>query len=96
MSEYARYIATMMFFRSWRPMFQMLSDERAGELIKAIFAFCDGESPDVIDELLPSYSVMTSALDSGAKKCLERRLEAKQLLFRQAQDRGQAGDEDNE
>lgn len=96
MSEYAHYIATMMFFRSWRPMFSMLSDERAGELIKAIFAFCDGEKPEVIDELVPSYSVMTAALDDGARKCLEKRSSARQLLFKQAQDEGQTGDRNNE
>lgn len=96
MSDYAHYIATMMFFRSWRPMFQMLSNERAGELIKALFAFCDGENPEVIDELAPSYSVMTAALDDGARKCLEKRSSARQLLFRQAQNGGQTGDKDYE
>lgn len=96
MSEYAHYIATMMFFRSWRPMFSMLSNERAGELIKALFSFCDGESPKVIEELVPSYSMMTAALDEGARRCLEKRREAKYLLFKQAQDEGQTGDKDNE
>ena len=70
MSYYVRYLNTVIFQKSWGQIFGRLSDEDSGRLVKALFAFMEGESPDIeSDEMLWGvYLMMTEQIESSARK----------------------------
>lgn len=65
---YIQHIKTFLFQKSWGRVFQSLSNEDAGLLIKALFQFADGESPELEDETLDGiFLVMADQIEESAR-----------------------------
>ena len=68
MSYYARYINTVIFRKSWSQIFESLSNEDAGLLIKALFGFMEGDSPEIEDETLNGiFLMMADSIEGSAR-----------------------------
>ena len=52
LKNYSQAIETFLFRKSWGEIFQALPDEKAGQLIKAIYAHVNGEGVDLKDAVL--------------------------------------------
>lgn len=70
---YCTQIRTHLFHHEWGYIIRALSDEDAGKLIKALYAFLYGEEPEIEDPtlngLLQNYE---SFLEKGAKFYLKK------------------------
>lgn len=58
MKHYSEALDTVLFQRSWEPVFRTLSDEDAGKLIKGIYQFMDGEEPKFENAQLEAVFLM--------------------------------------
>ena len=73
MINYSRFIETFLVRKSWGDLFQALTDENAGKLIKAIFAHTYGEGAALEDSTLNSIlKTITKEIDLSAYKYLLR------------------------
>lgn len=73
MKHYSEAINTVIFQKSWTPIFQRLSEENAGKLIKAIYDFMNGEEPELDDDNLDViFLSMVDQIERSAKKYLAR------------------------
>ena len=73
MRHYSEAINTVIFQKSWTPIFQRLSEENAGKLIKAIYDFMNGEEPELDDDNLDViFLSMVDQIERSAKKYLAR------------------------
>lgn len=69
MSYYVRYINTVIFQKSWSRIFKTLSDEQSGKLIKALFEFMDGDTPELEDDTLDGiFLMMADQIENSARK----------------------------
>ena len=69
MSYYVRYMNTVLFQKSWSRIFETLSDEDAGLLIKALFAFMDGDSVVLENDRLDGiFLMMADQIENSARK----------------------------
>lgn len=69
MSYYVRYINTVIFQKSWSRIFETLSNEEAGQLIKALFDFMEGNSPEIEDDRLDGiFLMMADQIENSARK----------------------------
>ena len=69
MSHYVEAVNTVIFNKSWTPLFKLLSDENAGKLIKALFDFMNGVRIDLDDEQLRAiFSCIADQIEHGARK----------------------------
>lgn len=67
--NYTLCLDTFLFRRSWGELFTSLPDEQAGQLIKAVYAYCNGtESQLEHPELQVWYNVITKQLNYSARK----------------------------
>lgn len=67
LKNYSQAIETFLFKKSWSEIFQALPDEKAGQLIKAIYAHVDGEGIDLEDATLNSIlKTITKEIDQTA------------------------------
>lgn len=67
--RYSESLDTVIFQKSWSPLFISLTDEEAGKLIKAIFSFMDGEDVDLEGvQIVKSYNSITKQIERSAKK----------------------------
>lgn len=73
MKHYSEAINTVIFQKSWSPIFEKLSDENAGKLIKAIYDFMNGEEPELEDDTLDAiFLSMVDQIENSARKYLNR------------------------
>ncbi len=73
MKHYAEALTTFLFKRSWSAIFSALPDPEAGQLIKAVIAYTEGQDPELEDPVLNSiYQAMAADLDGNALRYLER------------------------
>ena len=74
--NYIKDIDTFLFRRSWGILFQNLSDEDAGKIIKALYRYADGEDTPLEEfgnqTLASIYSMLSGQLNYSAKKFTER------------------------
>lgn len=69
MSYYVNYINTVIFQKSWSRIFKTLSNEDAGLLIKALFEFMEGKSPELEDDTLDGiFLMMADQIENSARK----------------------------
>ena len=73
MKNYSQAMETFLFRKSWGEIFRGLSDEKAGQLIKAIYTHATGESVTLEDTTLNSIlKTITKEIDLSAYKYLKR------------------------
>lgn len=73
MKHYSEAINTVIFQKSWSPIFEKLSDENAGKLIKAIYDFMNGGEPELEDDTLDAILLsMVDQIENSARKYLNR------------------------
>ena len=76
MKNYTKELNTYLFRRSWGELFNGLSNEDAGRLIKAVYSYVDGIEPKEEDFnnvfLISSYRMIVKQLNYSAKKHLMR------------------------
>ena len=73
MKHYSEAINTVIFQKSWSPIFEKLSDENAGKLIKAIYDFMNGGEPELEDDTLDAiFLSMVDQIENSARKYLNR------------------------
>lgn len=73
MNYYVRYINTVIFRKSWSRIFESLSNEDAGRLIKALFEFMDGSLPEIEDDTLDGiFVMMADQIENDARKYVIR------------------------
>ena len=73
MKHYSEAINTVIFQKSWSPIFEKLSDENAGKLIKAIYDFMNGGEPELENDTLDAiFLSMVDQIENSARKYLNR------------------------
>lgn len=73
MDNYTAEIDTFLFRRSWGEAFKGLTDVQAGQLIKAIYLFVEGEDAEPEDPALKAlYKVITAQLNHSSRKYLKK------------------------
>lgn len=68
MKFYVKEINTVIFNKTWTPLFKALSDEDAGKLIKALFGFMNGEKVEVDEKIKPSFLCIADQIELSARK----------------------------
>ncbi len=69
LSYYARYLNTVIFRKSWSQIFETLSKEDAGLLIKALYEFMEGGSPELEDDTLDGiFLMMADQIEESARR----------------------------
>lgn len=69
MRYYAEALNTVIFNKSWTPLFMSLSDEDAGKLIKALFDFMNGEKVTFDDDHLKAiFLCIADQIEHSARK----------------------------
>lgn len=81
-------LETVAFFKTLRTTLDSMSDEDAGKLMKALFAYDDGENPD-----LASASPTVKAVYPMAAESLERLTKKRMSKVRPQTDRKQSANE---
>jgi len=61
-------INTVIFQKAWTPIFESLSDEEAGQLIKALYSFMNGEKPKIDGTLKAIFLSMADQIEQSARK----------------------------
>lgn len=80
MTNYAKSLETYLFRKSWGNIFKTLPDEKAGMLIKSIYAFVEGEENTLEDpELTTFYKVITQQINHSSRKYLHNLWEKSNL-----------------
>ena len=74
MADYRKDNASFVMYKNWKALFDSLTDEEAGQLIKAIFCFASGEGAPKLDRLISGMFLMiTQQMDADGvkweKKC---------------------------
>ena len=73
MKNYSQAMETFLFRKSWGEIFRALPDEKAGQLIKAIYAHTTGEGAALEDKTVNSIlKTITKEMDLSAYKYLKR------------------------
>ena len=73
MKNYCKEMNSFIFKRSWGEIFQTLPDEKAGQLIKAIYTHTNGSAVEMEDITLDSIlRTITKEMDLSALKYLRR------------------------
>lgn len=73
MKHYVEVINTVVFQKAWTPIFESLTDEKAGKLIKALFAFMNGKNVELKDETLNAiFLLMANQIERNARKYYSR------------------------
>ena len=74
MNRCVKKIRTFIFQKAWGQIFQNLSDEDAGRLIKAILIFANGDDPDLSDDnqLEALFLIISDQIEESAKRYLSR------------------------
>lgn len=73
MKHYVEALNTVIFNKSWTPLFKALSDENAGKLIKALFDFMNGDKIDLEDtQLRAIFLSIADQIKHSARKCQSR------------------------
>ena len=68
-TNYTTLLDTFLFRRSWGEVFSALSDEEAGELIKAIYRYADGLGRDPEKkEIISVYKMIIRQLNYSARR----------------------------
>ena len=71
--RYSECIDTAIFYKSWSQVFERLTDEKAGQLIKAIYDFMNGGDPKLDDPILGAIlEIMTKQIENSARKYIEK------------------------
>lgn len=74
--NYTTKIDSFLFRRSWGKAFMGLEDVEAGQLIRAIYTFINGEKPKLDDpELIAIFEIMSSQLNESARRYVLRRFD---------------------
>ena len=64
---------SFMLYKDWEEFIDLLTDEAAGALLRALFAYAKrGEVPDFRGELLMLFMMMSNQLERDGKKWEER------------------------
>lgn len=72
--KYARRLKNIQLSRDYSSVFTRLSDEDAGQLIKALFAALDGKTAELADPVTQGIFVgMATQIDAGACRFLRRK-----------------------
>ena len=67
MINYTTNLETFIFKRAWAAIFEDLTDEQAGKLMKAIYCFLSGNDKLPEDPLIkPVYKIITHQLNESA------------------------------
>ena len=67
--RYSESLDTVIFQKSWSPLFMSLTDEEAGKLIKAVVSFMEGEDPELEGaQIVRAYLAITKQIERSAKK----------------------------
>ena len=73
MKNYSQLIETFILRKSWGEIFHALTDEKAGQLIKAIYDHVNGEDEDLEDATLNGLlKTLTKEIDWNAYKYLSK------------------------
>ena len=73
MRHYVEALNTVIFNKSWTPLFKALSDENAGKLIKALFDFMNGEKVNLEDDQLRAiFLSIANQIEHSARKYYSR------------------------
>ncbi len=73
MNHYSEALKTFLFKREWAPIFEVLPDEEAGKLIKAVLAHTKGKDSELDNPIVQSvYRAIASVIDQNALRYLER------------------------
>ena len=99
MADYHKDNATFMLYKNWKALFDSLTDEEAGQLIKALFCFaCDGDAPELDRLISGMFLMMTQQMNAdGAKwekKC-ERNAENIRKRWNKSNTEKESGIESN-
>ncbi len=71
MKHYSEGMETFIFRKSWGEVFKVLPEDKAGQLIKAIYAHISGEEATIEDVMLNSVlKSITKEIDLNAYKFL--------------------------
>lgn len=69
MADYHKDNATFMLYKNWKALFDSLTDEEAGQLIKALFCFASGEGVPELERLLfGMFLMMTQQMNADGEK----------------------------
>lgn len=69
MADYHKDNATFMLYKNWKALFDSLTDEEAGQLIKALFCFaCDGDTPELDRLISGMFLMMTQQMNADGAK----------------------------
>ena len=69
MKNYVEALNTVIFNKSWSPLFKTLDDENAGKLIKALFVFMNGEEVKIEDDQLNAiFLCIADQIERSARK----------------------------
>ena len=69
MADYHKDNATFMLYKNWKALFDSLTDEEAGQLIKALFCFaCDGDTPELERLISGMFLMMTQQMNADGLK----------------------------
>ena len=73
MKNYTTEINSFIFRRSWGTAFKELPDHEAGQLIRAIYTFLDGEEPNLDNpELISIFEIIATQINDSARKYVLR------------------------
>ncbi len=73
MKHYVEALNTVIFNKSWTPLFTSLSDEEAGKLIKGLFAFMNGKPIKIDDEKIKAVCLsIADQIEHSARKYYSR------------------------
>ena len=70
---YVERVKTVIFQKAWSNIFERLSDEDAGLLIKALFDFMDGKPTEIEDGRLDGiFLTMADQIETSARNYVRR------------------------
>ena len=74
MQNYVKELDTFLFRRAWGAAFNNVSDREAGELIKGIYRYMDGEDPAEFSSqgIANLYELIRAQLNHSAYRYLEK------------------------
>ena len=73
MTRYSESLDTVLFQKSWSPIFRSMTNEDAGDLIKGIFCYMDGEEPEFDDYRIErSFELIMKQIERSARKYVKK------------------------
>ena len=71
--RYSEAVKTVIFRKAWSSIFNALDDASAGQLIKALCGFMNGENPEIDNVMVSAvYGIMANQIEESSRRYYER------------------------